>query len=203
MCRQVALTIGGLVLMASVCFGQLDTEPNRLGIYCDLVEYQAWRGIYPDEGISVYIVLANPTMAEIHRWEARFGIIEGSPWLVAPEFTGGGVNTGSDLDFEVFLSEPITCEAATVLATVSFIMGGIPNMCLYLSGIDSPEISGGLPVVWAAPDQPVQVEISKVFENGVGAVVSDLVPVIGSRHPCETTVSTEDQSWSALKALYR
>ncbi len=107
------------------------------------------------------------------------------------------------MEYVIDLSTPIMTEPATVLAELTFFTEGVNNVCIYLTGVSSPAVPGGGPAIWPTPATPVEVEVTQMYVNGVTAVLSDLVPVIGDPHPCENVVGTREVEWSYMKALYR
>ncbi len=197
------VTIG--LLVAQPVLGDIyDPEPNKLGLYF-IDGYGEWRQCAnspPSSIVTVYIILTNPTFSSLHKWEAAIRQTDGLLLSVGESIEGGGVNSGSDLDFVVSYETPISTEPVTILAAVELFYVHHPG-CLILTGVSNPSLPEFLPLVWPEAGSPMVIQTSKMFPNGVVATLNGCGTIPELPEPCSQVVGTVKQNWGTLKSTYR
>lgn len=199
------------VLAASVWFftgaaaavAVVDPTPDRIGVYFDQNANQRTLHIWHPSLQTIYIILTNPTFANVYGWQAAIrGLEAETVSVIGTTITGGAVLTGPGLEYDVRYETPLVTQSVTVLASiVGFTHESMTCNCLILTGIDHPALPEMLPLVWTQPDQPAVIQIARLYPNGVAAAINENpIPEILS---CAAVVAAEPVSWSSLKALFR
>jgi len=154
--------------------------------------------------VTVYIVLLNPSFSDLSGWEAAVHSTNDLFAASQAEVFGGGVNSGSGMEFMVSFDTPLATAPVVPLASFQFLPLEFEN-CLYLSGVSSPSQFGPNPIVWPARNTPVPIETSDFVGNGVEAATGSCprTPEDLSPLPCSAAVSTTTRNWGALKSRYR
>jgi len=196
-------TIG--ILLAQSAFGDIyDPEPNKLGLYF-IGEFGEWRqcaNSSPSTIVTAYILLTNPTFSSLHKWEAAIRQTNGLLISLGESIEGGGVNSGSELEFVVSYETPISTESVTILASVDLFWFHHPG-CLILTGVSNPSLPEYLPLVWPEEGSPMVIQTTKMFPNGVVATLNGCGTIPEEPEPCSQVVGTVKQNWGTLKSTYR
>ena len=200
----VVVFVGMWIVMSAASAGAVaDPNPDRIGIYFDEGADQniLWAGSWPL--LTMYVTVTNPTFTSIYGWQAAIrGLDSGTATVLGTTITGGAVINGPDLQYSVAYETPLTAQPVTVLATIVGLMqDSMARSCLILSGIDQPAIPELLPLVWVQPDQPVVIQVSHHYANGVAAAINE--SPIPEEPSCASAVSVDRTSWRSLKALFR
>ena len=196
-----------MVLWATVAHAVLDPEPDGLGVCFtpDANTSDATPGLFMP--FAMYVVLINPTFPQLHGWQAAVREADTDVlYVLSSSIPGDGINSGSGLQFSVGYDVPRPTSTVTVLASMQVMQVRLvtQSTCLILTGIDQPAIPDERPLVWREPGHPTVVRVSSPFHNAVAATINE-----GARIPesppsrCSFVVDVAQQTWGALKSLYR
>jgi hypothetical protein len=192
-----------LVLNAAAASAAVDPSPDRIGIYFDESASRQTLVAWPQSVQTIYIIVTNPTFPNIYGWQAAIrGLDAETITVFGTGIAGGAVVTGPDLQYDVTYETPLATQSVTVLASIFGIAhDAMRCSCLVVTGIDQPAIPEMLPLVWTAPEQPVVLQVARLYPNGVAAAINE--NPIPEEPGCWSGVALERTSWSTLKALFR
>jgi hypothetical protein len=197
------LTTIGFLVAQSALGNIYDPEPNKLGLYFTDV-YGDWyqcANSSPSTIATAYILLTNPTFSSLHKWEAAIRQTNGLLFFLGESIGGGGVNSGSELEFVVSYETPISLDSVTILATVDLFYVHYPG-CLILTGVSNPSLPEYLPLVWPEEGSPMVIQTTKMYPNGVVATLDGCGTVPEVPAPCSQVVGTVKYNWGTLKSTY-
>lgn len=153
--------------------------------------------------LTMYLVLTEPSFAELHGWEAAIRRHDGSAPVVMSATMGlGGQNVGLAPEFSVSYPSPVPTTEWMVLATIQVLPVFWPE-CLVLTGLRSPALPDERPLVWPAAGAPMVISRHAPWPNGATAGIGGCAGIPGSQEWCATVVAEEAVSWGAVKARYR
>lgn len=153
--------------------------------------------------LTMYLVLTEPSFAELHGWEAAIRRHDGSAPVVMSASLGlGGQNDALAPEFRVSYPSPVPTTAWMVLATVQVLPFSWAE-CLVLTGLRSPAMPDERPLVWPAAGTPMVVTRHALWPNGATAGTGGCAAIPESEDWCASVVADEAVSWGAVKARYR
>ncbi len=192
-------------LLAGVAIAQpADSDPDQMGIYfdTDATVYDD-PGLAPGGQINIYVMLTNPTGAQVSAWEARViwdqmgGGFFGNWTLANNGLNVGDLSDPMNLLFAVGTgAEPIITSPATILATWSGYYAYGTGSCFYITEY---------PGTQSFPDELLPgyaVDEFTLIPCGVSSGDKTL-PVASFGAGCPGVVANQDVSWSNVKDLYR
>lgn len=157
----------------------------------------------PFTPLTMYLVLAEPSFAELHGWEAAIRRHDGSAAEIVSASMGlGGTNDAMAPEFRVSYPSPVPTTAWMVLATMQ-VLPFAWQECLVLTGLRSPALPDERPLVWPTAGTPLAITRSAYLPNGVSASTGGCAPIPEMEDWCATVVADEAVTWGAVKARYR
>lgn len=157
----------------------------------------------PFTPLTMYVMLSEPSFAELHGWEAAIRLHDGrAPFLVSATVGLGGQNTGTWPEFAVTFPEPVPTSELMLLATVTMLPASWAE-CLVLTGLRVPSLPDQWPLVWPAAGASMEITRSAIWPNGVAAATGGCAPIPEATDYCAMVVANEPVSWGAFKARYR
>jgi hypothetical protein len=193
------LALAAIALLAGSAFAQIDPDPDGMGVYFDmegLVNCQEVAFTGGPQFVNAYLLLTNPSGAQVLAWEARVisDIASLSPgsWVL-----NGGLNVGTDPDFIVGMGSNahLVTGPTVLLASRSvmffmitgeyaiFTVKGVPGSASFPDG--TPGYQAVLGVMTPAQSPTGSFDAPQSFVNGSCSVVAN-----------------EDMAWGSVKSLY-
>ena len=182
-----------LLLAAGAASAQVDPGENGIGLYFDDEATQNCRTAVPYESVTSWVLLTNPTEpAGVAAFECRVD-------LVGNVFGGGGYfaaeayNMTEDPEYLVCFTTPLPWAPTIRLVRVMFLTLDDQPIQVYLGPISRPSVPGEM--VYVSPD-----DIGKKvpMHRSTGAPGTPVATING-----DCVVPAENESWGAVKALYR
>lgn len=153
--------------------------------------------------LTMYVVLMEPSFAELHGWEAAIRRHDGTAPAIISASTGlGGLNAGVVPEFSVTYPSPVPTTEWMVLATLQVLPLSWAD-CLVLTGLRSPALPDERPLVWPSAGTPMVVTRHALWPNGATAGTGGCAAVPEMEEWCATVVADEAVTWGAVKARYR
>jgi hypothetical protein len=193
--KTTLLLVALLSLTVGVCsaFAQ---DPGDIGLFFDVSGTQTFATINPGIPFWVYVV-AFDTPGGIAGWE---GSMQRDPSLLLGSeiLTPGALNVGTSENWIVGLSSCLPGAGPTVLVTLSYIVFTPVFDVLFCFTPSTPSSFGGVAPGWL--DCGGSLIPFGVAANGQGVYPDGCA--VGNATGLEP-VATDQESWGALKALYR
>ena len=175
---------------------------GTMGLYFDRNGVEQFNYDEPFAVVHAYLIIKDSTFQELYGWEAAVRSVDGELFLADAMAEGDVVADWEGGGYRATYNSPVPGQQVIVLATYEY-WSFHYDECLYVRGLSSPSIPEERPLVWVEPQTPSAIEPAMVFSNGVGAVMSSSVALIGVPFVCEQVVGAEEVTWGALKATYR
>lgn len=197
-----------LVCMGIVAGPAAAESPGSMGIYFD--EEATIYDVHTPPGLlDAYVCLIESPFPQIVGFDFQLEI-EGSAILTDAIFPGGEVSvlqTGGGYSFD--LQQSLAVEPVTVLARLPLFVLDAQECRLTLSGLETnPWTALDLPNVYL-PDGSVQPVCTPSWNVELGepdycATINGSVVVLREKsYECYGLVAAEEQTWDAVKSMYR
>ncbi|MEN8006167.1 MAG: hypothetical protein ABFS42_04090 [Candidatus Krumholzibacteriota bacterium] len=189
-----------LLTIPLAALAQPDPSPDVMGVYFDIGGNQTEIHVPASVPFNAYVVLRNPTQAEITGYEFGYDHWvppgnEGMVFLLAADLLCDPITIDPPTSplvgsYGCEPSQPVPATPAVVLLTWQYMLLGVMPMHFNLTPADTPTVPGDLPGYWG----PSGITPTEYAETcfGTGARVNEFCPV-----------AVEPQSWGSLKGLFR
>jgi hypothetical protein len=190
------ITLITSLLLATVALAVVDPGPDCVGLYFDMeAEQYCLDGVTPYQTVPLYLILTNPTFADLYGLECGVRI-DGNcmvlsltlAWPTSP------VLPGPDLgNLIVATGAPRPTSEATHLATASllYLATDLSPVHFYLGGSDPSSIHPDFPSLLLAGGEVIMA--CKSVADGPAAQINGECQVVAS----------EARTFDSLKSLYR
>lgn len=202
--RLLAITLATAAILAFLAGTRAVADTaDRLGIYFDEDAHMTCTSPAPFNEVTMYVILTDPSFAELHGWEAAIRMHDGgASILVGASVRLGGVNAGTWPEFVVSYPSPVPTSGLMVLAEVTVLPAALME-CQVLTGVAAPSLPGTLPVVRPTAVTMLAITNQHYWPNGVAASIGGCGPIPEWDDPCSLVLHDEPLTWGGVKARYR
>ncbi len=184
-----------ILMVAGSAFAQ---EADLLGLYFDPLGGTNCLDssfVQPFSQFELYLVLKNPSFAELLGFEAGLHLVGNS--IILQTIIPGGPNIIPIVPENIiveFVGGPMIMEDINVLATFTVLYTSIgEEVCFELHGSQPSSLDSGLPALLTGDEEIIPAQVNYWNNGDCSALISE--------GPC--VVATAVHTWDSLKTLYR